>query len=150
MREERELEEAVLEGVCSNTEINIPEVMVEKEVDNMIRDLETRLKYQGLDLETYYKYTNNDEQKVREYMRETSQKKVKADLVITEIAKVEKVEATDDEIKEKSTEIAKQYGSDDVEKMAKIIFDGQKEYLKMQIVNEKVIKMLVDSSKIIA
>lgn len=150
LREEREFEEAVLEAVCSNTEINIPEVMVEKEVDNMIRDLETRLKYQGLDLETYYKYTNNDEQKVREYMRETSEKKVKADLVITEIVKVEKVEATDDEIKDKATEIAKQYGSDDVEKMAKIILDGQKEYLKIQIVNEKVMKMLVDSSKIIA
>ncbi|WP_368489878.1 trigger factor [Clostridium sp. BJN0013] len=150
LREEREFEEAVLEAVCSNTEINIPKVMVEKEVDNMIRDLETRLKYQGLDLEMYYKYTNNDEQKVREYMRETSEKKVKADLVISEIAKVEKVEAEEHEIMEKATEIAKQYSSDDIEKMAKVIFDSQKEYLKMQIVNEKVMKMLVDSSKIIA
>lgn len=149
VREEREFEDAVLEAVCSNVEVNIPEVMIEKEVDNMIRDLETRLKYQGLDLETYYKYTNNDEQKVKEYMREPSEKKVKADLVISEIAKAEKIEANDDEIMEKATELAKQYGSKDVEKMSKIIFDSQKEYLKMEIINEKVMKILVDSSKII-
>ncbi|MFL0194520.1 trigger factor [Clostridium sp. WILCCON 0269] len=150
LREEREFEEAVLEAVCANTEINIPEVMVEKEVDNMIKDLETRLKYQGLDLETYYKYTNNTEEKVRDYMKETAEKKVKADLVVAEIVKAENIEAEDDEIMEKANEVAKQYGSDDVEKMAKIVFDSQKEYLKIQVVNEKVMKLLVDSSKIIA
>jgi trigger factor len=124
--------------------------MIEKEVDNMLRDLEMRLKYQGLDLESYYKYTNNTEQKVREYMRETAEKRVKNDLVIEKIAKVENIKATDEELLEKANEMAKQYGNKDPEKMAKIILESQRAYLETDVVSEKVVKMLVDNSKAIA
>ncbi|AZV58311.1 trigger factor [Clostridium sp. AWRP] len=147
LRTKREFEEAVLDKVCSNAEINIPEVMIKKEVDTMLKDLELRLKYQGLDLKTYYQYTNNTEEKVREYMKESAEKRVRTDLVIGEIAKVEKIEATDDELMERAKEMAAQYGNKEAEKTAKIIFNNQKSYLETDVVNEKVVKMLVDSSK---
>lgn len=150
LRAKREYEEAVIDAVCTNAKVDIPQVMVEKEVDTMLRDLEMRLKYQGLDLKTYYEYTNNTEEKVREYMRETAEKRVKTDLVIEEIAKIEKVEATDEELLARATDMAKQYGNNEAEKTAKLILDGQKNYLKMDVINEKVIKMLVDNSKAIA
>lgn len=150
LRIKREFEEAVLDKACSNAEINIPEVMIKKEIDIMLKDLELRLKYQGLDLKTYYQYTNNTEEKVREYMKESAEKKVKTDLVIGEIAKVEKIEASNDELMEKAKEMAMQYGNKEAEKTAKIIFDNQKSYLETDIINEKVIKMLVDSSKAVA
>lgn len=113
----------------------------------MLKDLELRLKYQGLDLKTYYQYTNNTEEKVREYMKESAEKRVRTDLVIGEIAKVEKIEATDDELMERAKEMAAQYGNKEAEKTAKIIFNNQKSYLETDVVNEKVVKMLVDSSK---
>lgn len=147
VRAKREYEEAVLEAVCANAKVDIPSVMIDKEIDNMLKDLEMRLQYQGLDLQTYYQYTNNTEEKVREYMKETADKRVKTDLVIEEIAKVENIDATEEELLAKATEMAKQYGSKDLEKTAKLVLDSQKSYLKLDVVNEKVVKMLVDNSK---
>lgn len=149
-REVKEFEEAVIDAVCSNVPMDVPEVMIKRETDVMLKDLEMKLKYQGLDLEQYYQYTNNTEEKVREFMKEAAEKRVKTDLIITEIAKIEKVEATDEELLEKAKEVAKQYGEKDIDKTADLILQAQKEYLKIDVVNEKVIKMLVDSAKVIA
>ena len=124
--------------------------MIDKEIDMMLKDLEMRLKYQGLDLESYYQYTNNTEEKVREYMKETAEKRVKTELVLEKIIKDENIVATDEEIKEKAMEMAKQYGGSEPEKLVDAIVKSQKEMLATQIVNEKAIKLLVDNSKEIA
>ncbi|HDK7143491.1 TPA: trigger factor [Clostridium botulinum] len=145
-----EYEEAVVEAVGANAEIQIPKVMIEKEIENMVRDLEMRLKYQGLDLKSYYEFTNSSEEKVKEYMRETAEKRVKTDLIMQEIAKVEDIKATEEELKEKAMEVAKQYGQKDVEKTAELIANAQKAYLEIDIVNGKVLDLLVESSKEIA
>lgn len=150
LRATREFEEAVIDAACDNAKVDIPEVMVKKEVDNMLRDLEMRLRYQGLDLNTYYQYTNSSEDKVRDYMKDTAAKRVKTELVVNEIAKAEKVEATEEELMERAKEMAKQYGDKDIEKTAKLLMDSQKSFLKMDVVNEKVIKLIVDNSKVIA
>ncbi|AKA71767.1 trigger factor [Clostridium scatologenes] len=150
LRSKREYEEAVIDAVCENVTIDIPKAMIDKEIDNMLKDLEMRLKYQGLDLQTYYQYTNNTEEKVREYMKETAEKRVKTDLTVEEISKVEKIEATEEELLAKAAEMAKQYGGKDIEKTSKLILDSQKSYLELGVINEKVIKMLVDNSKEIA
>lgn len=149
-RTKREYEEAVVDAVVANTTVDIPEAMVNKEIDNMIKDLEMRLRYQGLDLNSYYEYTNSNEEKVREYMKESAEKRVRTDLTLEKIAKVENVETTEEELKEKANELAKQYGEKDVEKTAELILNAQKEYLKLDVINEKVIKLLVDNSKAIA
>lgn len=149
-REKKELEEAVIEALCANVAMDIPEVMIKRETDIMLKDLEMKLKYQGLDLEAYYQYTNNTEEKVREFMKEAAEKRVKTDLVITEIAKIEKIEATEEELLEKAREVAKQYGDKDLDKTAELIMQAQKQYLMIDVVNEKVIKMLVDSAKVTA
>lgn len=150
LRAKREYEDAVIDVVSSNAKIDIPDVMVDKEIDAMLKDLEMRLKYQGLDLKSYYKYTNNTEEKVREYMRETAQKKVKTDLVISKIGEVENIKAEDEELLNRATEMAKQYGNNEPEKTAKLILDSQKSYLESDVINEKVVKMLVDNSKSVA
>jgi len=150
LRAEREFEDKVVDAACENAKIDIPAVMIKKETDIMLQDLEQKLKVQELDLNSYYKYTNTTEEKVREYMRENAEKRVKTKLVVDEIAKAEKFEATEEELLEKATEYAKQYGDKDIEKMAKLLLDAQKEYIKADVINEKVIKMLVSNSKIVA
>ncbi len=109
-----------------------------------------RLKYQGLDLKSYYEFTNSSEEKVKEYMRETAEKRVKTDLIMQEIAKVEDIKATEEELKEKAMEVAKQYGQKDIEKTAELIVNAQKAYLEIDIVNGKVLDLLVENSKEIA
>lgn len=147
LRTKREYEEAVVDAVCNNAKMDIPNVMIEKEIDIMLKDLEMRLKYQGLDLQAYYEYTNNTEEKVREYMRDAAEKRVKSELVINEIAKTENITVTDEEMLNKATEMAKQYGDKDIEKTAKLIVDAQREYLKSDVISEKVINLLVENSK---
>jgi trigger factor len=150
VRVKREYEEAVIDAVCENAKVEIPQVMVGKEIENMVKDLEMRLKYQGLDLETYYQYTNSSEEQVKEYMKESAEKRVKTELVLEKIAKTENVEATDEELQAKAAELAKQYGEKDLEKTAKLLLDAQKDYIKLDVINEKVIKLLVDNSKTVA
>ena len=149
-RAERELEEALLEKVIENAEIDIPEVMVEREIDQMVKDLEMRLQYQGLDLETYYMYTNNTAEKVREMMKENANKKVQSNLVLSEIAKVENIEVGEEEAKEKALEIAKQYGGEKAEETAELIIKTQGAMLNEEIKSEKVVKLIVDNSKVTA
>ena len=148
-RETREYEDAVIDAVCANTKIEVPAAMVKKETDNMLKDLEMRLKYQGLDMTTYYEYTGSSEDKMREFMKVSAEKKVIVEMVIDKIAKVEEVVATEEELKEKAAEIAKQYGQEDLEKTVDMLLKVQAEYLRISVVNEKVVKMLVSSSKVI-
>jgi trigger factor len=148
-REKSEFEDAVISTVSDNAKVDIPEVMVKNEVDQMIKELETRLSYQGLDLKSYYEFTNSSEEKVRDYMKETAEKRVKTKLVLEEIVKVEKVEVTEEELLNKATELAKQYSNKDVEKMAKLLLGAQKGILEHDAKNEKVIDLLVSSSKAI-
>lgn len=96
----------------------------------MLRELEYRLSYQGLDLKTYYQYTNNTEDKMREMMKESAERRVKTDMVLEKIAQVEKVEATEEELTAKADENAKQYGSKDTDKIAKQLLENQKDYEK--------------------
>ena len=124
--------------------------MIDKEIDMMLKDLEMRLKYQGLDLESYYQYTNNTEAKVREYMKETAEKRVKTELVLEQLAKEENIVATEEEVREKALEMVKQYGSNEPEKLVDAVIGTQGQYLTTQIVNEKAIEFLVNNSKEIA
>lgn len=150
LRANREYEDAVIDAVCANTNVEIPEVMIKKEIDVMLKDFEARLKYQGLDLKSYYEYTGSNEEKVRDYMKESAEKRVKNELVLAEIAKQEKFEASDDEIKKKAEEMAKQYGSKDIDKTVELIIKLQKDYIKADLLNEKAVDFLVENSKAVA
>lgn len=144
-----EYEDKVIDAVISNTKIELPEVMIKNETSQMLQELEMRLKYQGLDLKSYYEFTNSSEEKVRDYMRETAEKRVKTRLIIEKIAAIEEVKATDEELLKKATEMAKQYSDKDIEKMAQTLVEVQKDILTQDVVNAKVIDLLVSSSKAI-
>ncbi|MEG1002534.1 trigger factor [Clostridium sp.] len=144
---EREFEDELITAVIENSKMDIPAIMVEKEIDTMVKDLENRLQQQGLSLEQYMQFTGNTEEKMRSYMKENADKKVKADLVLEAIAKNEKIEATDEEIKEKATEIAKMYAPDEAEKMAEMLMQTQKAMIAKDIVVSNTIKLLENSCK---
>lgn len=147
---QHDYELAVFEAVVANANVEIPEALVNRELDGMLRDLEGRLKYQGLDLDTYFKYTNSSEADFREQMKEIAGRNVKNELVMAEIAKAENFEATDDEIKAKATELANQFG--DKEKLDETIdrlVKVQREYLRGQIINDKVRSIILENSKAI-
>lgn len=144
----REFEDALVTAVIENSKMDVPAVMIEKEIDAMVADLENRLKYQGLTLDQYMQFTGNDTEKMRSYMKENAEKKVKGELVIEALAKAEDIKATEEEINEKALELAKMYTSEDkVEDMAKMLATAQKAMIEKEVVVVKVIKLLEDNCK---
>lgn len=144
-----EFEDKVVDAATENAKIDIPEVMVKDETDQMLKELESRLKYQGLDLKSYYEYTNSSEEKVRDYMKETADKRVRTRLVMEKIAEIEKIEASEDELKERAKEMAKQYASKDLDKMTDLILKAQRSMVVQDVVNGKVIDLLVENAKVV-
>lgn len=144
---EREFEEAVITAVIENSKMDIPEVMVNKEIDAMMKDLEGRLKYQGLSLDQYMQFTGNTTEKMRDFMKENAERKVKADLVLEAVAKAEDVKATEEEINERALELGKIYGPKDPEKMAKILAKTQKDMIEKDIVIENTLKFIKENCK---
>ena len=146
-RAEREFEDAIISKVAENANVEIPEVMVEKEVDNMVKNLEQRLQYQGLTLDQYFQFTGTDSEKMRDYMRENAKVKVKTDLVLEAVQKAEKFEATEEEIKAKAAEVAKMYSASEDDKMVELLVNSQKAALTADVIMNKTISFLIENNK---
>ncbi|MCR1951337.1 trigger factor [Clostridium sp. DSM 100503] len=146
-RAEREYEDAIIKAVVENAKIDVPEVMVEKEIDTMVSNLEQRLQYQGLNLEQYFQFTGTDETKMREYMKENAEVKVKTDLVLEAVEKAENIDVTEEELKEKAKEVAKMYAAQEDEKMVDLLMNGQRAALLADVKVSKTIKFLVENNK---
>lgn len=144
-RAEREYEEAILRSVVENAKMDIPAVMVEQEIDRMVQNLAQRLQYQGLTLEQYFQFTGTDAEKMREYMKENAETKVKTELVLEALQKAEKMEVLDEELKEKASEVSKLYGAND-EKMVELLLQNQREALVADVMTSKVINFLKENN----
>ena len=144
---EREFEEAVITAIIENSKMDVPEAMVSKEIDAMIQDLEGRLKYQGLSLEQYMEFTGNTTEKMRDFMKENAERKVKADLVLEAVAKAEEIKATEEQLNARALELGKIYGPKDPEKMAKILVKSQRNMIEKDIVIENTLNFIKENCK---
>ncbi len=102
--------DALLDEAAKNTEIEIPEVMTEEELDRMIKQYAENLQMQGITLEQFYQFTNSDEAALREQMTEEANKRITYRLMLEEIAKAEKIEVSDEEADKQAVEYAEKYG----------------------------------------
>ena len=139
-----ETEEEAIKTVCDNTKIDIPNGMIEMEIDNMIRDMENRLSYQGLNLKQYLQMMGRTEESIREDFKEQAEKSIKSRLVLEAIVKAEKIEVTPDEITEKIKEMAKQYGRKEEELLTN---EQLKDYISENMKTEKAIEFIVKNAK---
>ena len=112
-RKERDTEakymDDLLEAAAKNTEVDIPDVMVDEEIHRMMHQYEDNLKMQGITLEQFYKFTNSDEAALKDQMKEEAGKRVKFRLMLEEIAKQEKIEISDKEATKEAEELASKY-----------------------------------------
>ena len=91
-------EAAVVDALLAETECEIPDVMIEKEIDNEVEQFAYRLQMQGLDLKTYLSYLGTDEQAMRDSYRDNAAKQVKLRLVLEKIFELENFEISDEDI----------------------------------------------------
>jgi trigger factor len=144
------IENTVVEKAAEAATVEVPEVMVNSEVDQMLRDFANRLRMQGMSLEMYFQFSGQDESALREQMKSDAQKRVLQTLVLDAIASAEQLTSSDEELNEELEKLAKQYNREVDELRA--IFEGNDniESLKKDIVTRKAVKLLVDSSKTVA
>lgn len=138
-------ENLAIKGACDNATVDIPAVMIDRQVDYMVQDIKYRLAGSGLDWDTYLKYLNTTEQAMRENYRTEAEARVKMQLVIDAIAKAENVTATDEEIEEEIKKYAES-GNTDVETFKATLTDGDREYLADRVAVDKTVKLIVDAA----
>ncbi|HJC36904.1 MAG TPA: trigger factor [Candidatus Merdibacter merdavium] len=112
-RKDRENEENftndVIDAVLGNAEVEIPDAMIERETDEMVREITQRLSAQGFTLEQFAQVTGQDEAKIRSEVRQDAEKKVRVRLVLEAVAEAEQIEISDEEIEAELKAIADQY-----------------------------------------
>ena len=146
-RAKQETENAVIEKAVEASSIDIPEAMIQTQIDRMVNDFAQRLSYQGMNLEMYMQYTGSTMESFREGFKEQAEKQIRTTLVIEAIAKAEGIEANQEEIDEKIAEMAKMYNME-VEKITELLRPEDIEGIANEIAFVKAIEMLVNKASI--
>lgn len=138
-RAKQEFENNVIDFIISNMKADIPEIMYENRIDDMVRDFEMRLSYQGMNIDKYLEYTGMDMTAFRGQFKEQAEKQVKGMLALEAMAKKEKIKALKDDVTKEYEKLAEQYKMD-VEKIKSFVSE---EDLKKDIVTNKTIDALL-------
>jgi len=137
---------SVIEKVYEANKVEVPAVMVEDEIDNMIQELDQQLRYQGLSIDQYVQFTGKDMKSFRDELREDAKKKVITRVVLLSIADKENIEITDEDLDREMADMAKQYDME-VEKIKEAL-EGSMSYFKKDMLVNKVIDALYDKAEI--
>ncbi|MBH0332178.1 MULTISPECIES: trigger factor [Brevibacillus] len=142
-------EQLVLKA-AENAEIDLPAVMVEHELDQMVNEFGQRLQYQGMTLELYYQFSGMDESQLRDQLRADATSRVRTSLTLEAIGKAENIEATEEDVNAELDKLAGVYGrpADELRK----IFSAQDGMVALyrDVQTRKTVDLLVAESKVTA
>ena len=142
-----EMRNALVEKVSANTEVEVPEAMVQHQIDNMLMELNYQLQYQGLNLEQLLQMTGRGLDELREERRADAERLVKSSLVLEAIAEKENVEANDADVDAEIEKMATMYNME-VEKIKSSLRETDIEDIKGQIKIRKTLDLLVENATI--
>ena len=146
-KEKIEKEEKIVGTIVEASQVEIPEVMIEKQIDAEVNEFAYRLRYQGLDINKYFEITNTTMDDLRAQFKDNAQKLVKADLVLEAISKVENIDVKEEEFNQELQRLADQY-KQELDKFKKSMRDEDLDYIKMGIIKKKTVEFLVNSAKL--
>lgn len=138
----RDMENQLLEQICENMEVEIPECMFTKRQDEMVQDYSYRLRSQGLDLDTYLKYLGQDMDSFKETFKDGAEKQVKVAIALRAIIEAENIEASEEDINAEAEKIGAQYGMD-AEQVKKVLAADQ---IADDVKRNKAVDIIVDSA----
>ena len=145
-RAKYETQDAVMKAVCENVKVDIPSGMIETETENMLKDMEQRLAYQGLKLDQYLQMMGKTREEMQKEYEPQAIEAIKSRLAIEAVIKAEKIEVPDIDVEEKMKEMAKNYGRENDEEFMKN--ENVKNYIKQGLESEKALEFLVENAKI--
>ena len=144
-RDDAEFENAVLDAVCENAKVDIPDAMIEDRIDERIREISMNMRYQGIDMQTYFKYTGTTEENLREQLKDQAKHDVLVRLVLEAVRDAEKVEADEASVNEEIDKYASQ-ASGDAEKFKASLTDDDRKYFEEAVRMRKTVELLKDSA----
>jgi trigger factor len=136
--------ESLINQATENAEIDIPDAMVDSELDRMVREFEQRLQQQGMTLEMYTQFSGQSEDELKDQMKGDAEKRVQTNLVLEAIAQVENLEATDEDVQEELQSMADMYNLE-MEQLTQML-GGNTDAIKDDLKFKKAIDFLVDNS----
>ncbi|MBP9479389.1 MAG: trigger factor [Sebaldella sp.] len=149
---ENEFRNKIIETVVANAELEIPEVLIEREIDQRLRQFDSQLKMQGMDLNKYIEMTGQSIESMRDPLKVDAEKAVKADLVISEITKKEGISVEAEEVEKKIEEVAAMYGMEKPQLVNEAKRAGNYNNfvnnIKYDLVTQKTIEFLMKESKV--
>lgn len=134
----------MLDAISKETEVDIPEEMVEDEINHLIKRFEDQLKYQGASLDLYYKLTNSTEEALRSQVEKEAFKNVLYRLILEELVKILKIEVSDEEAKEEIKKMAEEYHATEDEILKEL---GSMDMVKYDIEVKKAFAKLEELNK---
>lgn len=141
-----ERENKIVDTAVDNASMDIPEAMIEEQVQQMTEEFAQRLSYQGLNLEQYLQFTGMDAQKFADDMKPQAVKRIETRLVLEAIVKAENIEASEDDFKAELEKMAEMYQME-AEQLEKMIQGSQKDQMMDDIAVQKAVDFLVEEAK---
>ncbi|MBU5627046.1 trigger factor [Oscillibacter sp. MSJ-2] len=138
----RSFEDALMSKVADGIECDVPDAMVDSQVEKFVENFKSQIQAQGIPYEQYLKMTGSEEQKLKDDAREPAQRQVRLDLAVAAIINEEKLEATDEDVEAEYKNLSEKY-SMDVEMVKKYL---PREQIEAQVLNEKAIAVVRDSA----
>ncbi|KOO52346.1 trigger factor [Viridibacillus arvi] len=142
---ETALRDELVEKAASNASMDIPEAMINTEIDRMMQEFTQRLQMQGMNLDLYYQFSGQDEAALRGQMKTDAESRVRVSLVLEAIAEAEKIEVTEEDLTAELEKMSAQFGMD-AEQIKTAL--GGTHVLEHDIKIQKTVEFLADNAKI--
>lgn len=143
-----ENENRVVDKVAANASLEIPDKMVESQIDNMVQDTARRMQGQGLSMDMYMKYTGMTMDSMRDQMRPQALKRIQTRLVLEEVVKAENIQVPDERLDEEIAKMAAAYQME-VDKLKEYMSDRDKEQMKEDLAVQEAVDFLVAEAKLV-
>ncbi len=142
---DRTRENAVVDGIIDNAEMDIPEPMIENTKEQMYNEFAQSIGYQGLSIQQYFQFTGLDHDRFLESMTPEAEHRIKSRLVLEAVVKAENIQVSEEELKEELEKMANMYQMD-ADKLSEMIGEKEKEAIKMDIAVQKAVDFVVEAS----
>ncbi|MCC8160722.1 MAG: trigger factor [Oscillospiraceae bacterium] len=142
-----ETENAIIDKVIENAEFDMPDAMVEAQIDNLVNDFAQRISYQGMSLEMYMQYTGQTMETFRAQFTEQAKKQISGSLVLEAVQKAEGIAAGPEEVELHLVDMAKKYNME-LDKLKKVLSDVEMENITKELEIQKTIDMIVNNASV--
>ncbi len=139
-------EDEAMEKIIEDAQMDIPEAMIDNQVNSMLNDMSNQLMQSGLSMEQYMQFTGMTMDKFKEQVRPDAVKRIQGSLVLEAIVKAEKIEASDADVDAEIEKMATAYGMD-VEQLKKTVSDSDRENIKADLASQKALDFIMDNVK---